>query len=141
MKSKYKIIVFMFIIITIMYMYYFNDNSYKNRLMKKIEDATIVVLSNANGDTETLQFNKKIHPVVIFSSIIEVDRPWDRIFESNSKILVDTGIRVEYKNNEQTLGVASILKDKNNEQKYILHMCGVYWEREIEKEAILKLLK
>ncbi len=141
MKSKYKVIVFMFIIITIMCIYYFNDNSYKYRLMKKIEDATIVVLSNANGDTETLQFNKEIHPVVIFSNIIGVDRPWDRIFERNSKIFLDTGIRVEYKNNEQTLGVASVLKDKNNEQKYILHMCGVYWEREIEKEAILKLLK
>ncbi len=32
-------------------MYYFNDNSYKNRLMNKIEDAKIVVLSNDNGDT------------------------------------------------------------------------------------------
>jgi len=109
--------------------------------MTKIEDSTIVVLSNANGDTETLQFNEEIHPYVIFLSIIEVDRPWDRIFENNSKVFVDTGIRVEYKNNKQTLGVASVLKDKNNEQKYILYMCGVYWEREIEKEAILKLLK
>jgi len=109
--------------------------------MTKIEDATIVVLSNANGDTETLQFDKEIHPYVIFLSIIEVDRPWDRIFENNSKVFVDTGIRVEYKNNKQTLGVASVLKDKNNEQKYILYMRRVYWECEIEKEAILKLLK
>ncbi len=140
MKLKYKIII-IFIIITIVCIYYFNDNSYKNRLMTKIEDSTIVVLSNANGDTETLQFNEEIHPYVIFLSIIEVDRPWDRIFENNSKVFVDTGIRVEYKNNKQTLGVASVLKDKNNEQKYILYMCGVYWEREIEKEAILKLLK
>jgi len=109
--------------------------------MSKIEDATIVVLSNADGDTETLQFNKEIHPYVIFLNIIEVDRPWNRILKNKSKVFVDTGIRVEYKNNEQTLGVASVLKDKNNEQKYILYMCGVYWEREIEKEVILKLLK